>query len=834
MIQSYDNPTIVATDNPYIICGNHGQKLPPMELVNEQHLLGRDSNVVDFVVPNEWLVFSRIQATFVLIENYYHIFDGDRKSPSSNKLYINNHLITPDEGYILRHGDVIRIGNNVNAIATIEFYDPRRIPSSATIPEGTILIDESLTQSYTVMFEPNSPAEKIAVVGGKCSADIINLAEKKNITIGRDNNCDVVLNAPTVSRKHVTIDYVNEGKCIVSNYSPNGIFVDGFPIKGRITITSGTVIKIVPYTFVFNKDKLLVADTGENIRLDATNITLTVNNKNQEKITLLNNLSIPIEPKQLVALVGGSGAGKSTFLRTLLGIQKSTSGKVYLNGEDLAENFNLYRHQIGYVPQTDIIHKDLKVEEVLRFTAKLRLPPDIDIDTIVEKTLADIEMLERRDVLVKNLSGGQLKRVSIGVELLVNPKLFFLDEPTSGLDPGLDKKIMQLLRKLADQGRTIILVTHATNNLKLCDRIVFLGQGGNLCFFGSYEDAKNFFDLENKDFADIYLELDNKTAVRETAEKYRQSTYHSQNIEKKLLSSHTVNPTKEKPKPLKANFFRQLLVLSQRYLELVKRDRINLIISLLTAPIGILLINLAAREREPFIIGTESDPTIAPFAQTVVFVFTCAALWVGLASSLQEIVKEKDIYQRERLVNLNLRAYLGSKVLIIGGLAIVQTLLMVIITLSSFTAPEPEMMSWWLGFAITSFLTLLSASCLGLMVSAIVKNITQANSALPILLLPQIIFSGVLFEIEGIVQYISWLMVSRWSVGAYGSLVNINSLIPEPTILPDGSEMPLPFEEKYIYEAHWDNLSTNWQMLLVHACFYLLITYLLQRKKDIL
>lgn len=834
MSQNYHKPTIIATDNPYIICGNHGQKLPPMELVNSQHLLGRDASLVDFVVPNDWLVFSRIQATFVLIENYYHIFDGDGKRPSSNKLYINNHLITPDEGYILRHGDVIRIGNNLSAIATIEFYDPTRINSSTNTPEGTILLNEEVVQPYTIMFDPDAPPEKMPVVGGKCSADIINLAEKKKIIIGRDHSCDVVLNAPTVSRKHVGIDYVSEGKCLVSNYSPNGIFVDGFPIKGRITVTSGTIIKIVPYTFVFDKDKLLVADTGENIRLDAENITLTVKNKNQQKITLLNNLSIPIEPKQLVALVGGSGAGKSTFLRTLLGIQKSTSGKVYLNGQDLAENFNLYRHQIGYVPQTDIIHKDLKVEEVLRFSAKLRLPPDIDIDSIIEKTLADIEMLERRDVLVKNLSGGQLKRVSIGVELLVNPKLFFLDEPTSGLDPGLDKKIMQLLRKLADQGRTIILVTHATNNLKLCDRIVFLGQGGNLCFFGSYEEAQTFFDLENKDFADIYLELDSKSAVAETAEKYRQSIYQNKNIEKKLLSANIVNPPKEKPKPLKANFFRQLLVLSQRYLALVKRDRINLIISLLTAPMGIFLINLAARDRDPFIIGTEEDPTLAPFAQTVVFVFTCAALWVGLAGSLQEIVKENDIYQRERLVNLNLRAYLGSKILIIGGLAIMQTLLMLMITLPSFTSPEPEMISWWLGFSITSFLTLLSASCLGLMVSAIVKNITQANSALPILLLPQIIFSGVLFEIKGIVQYISWLMVSRWSVGAYGSLVNINSLIPEPTILPNGKQMPLPFEEKYIYEANWDNLSTNWQMLLVHACFYLLITYLLQRKKDIL
>jgi len=228
MTQNYNNPMVVATDNPYIICGNHGQKLPPMELVNEQHLLGRDPNFVDFVVPNEWLVFSRIQATFVLIENYYHIFDGDRTSPSSNKLYINNNLITPDEGYILKHGDVIRIGNNLSAIATIEFHDPARMPSLASIPEETILINDALVQGHTIMFDADTPPEKIAVKADKCSADVINLAQKKNIIIGRDSSCDVVLNAPTVSRKHVTIDYLTEGKCMVSNYSPNGIFVDDF------------------------------------------------------------------------------------------------------------------------------------------------------------------------------------------------------------------------------------------------------------------------------------------------------------------------------------------------------------------------------------------------------------------------------------------------------------------------------------------------------------------------------------------------------------------------------------------------------------------------------
>jgi putative ABC transport system ATP-binding protein len=173
------------------------------------------------------------------------------------------------------------------------------------------------------------------------------------------------------------------------------------------------------------------------------------------------------------------------------------------------------------------------------------------------------------------------------------------------------------------------------------------------------------------------------------------------------------------------------------------RDRLNLGIAIATAPIGILLINLAIAADEPFILGTEPDPQLAPLAQTVLLVFTSAAIWVGLASSLQEIVKENDIYNRERLVNLDIFAYLISKISILSGLAFLQTLAMVLVIHLSFTPPDNPPLPWLLGLMITSYLTLFAAICLGLMVSTITKNSTQANTALPILLLPQIIFSGV-------------------------------------------------------------------------------------------
>lgn len=790
-------PKTILSTNPYIILNNQGKNLPSIELNKQQHILGRDPQQVDIFVPEDWVIVSRIQATFKKVGNQYYIYDGDGINPSSNHLFINNTLITPKDGYCLKNEDKIKIGQNQSTAITISFYDAN--------------------SQYNIT-QPNQN-----------SLDIKN----KSFILGRDPSANLQLDSPVVSRKHAIIDTDNKGRYVLEDLSTNGVFVNDIKVTGKAVLSSGSIIRIGPYILTLQGDKLILADRGENIRLDADQILRIVKNKNNQKIVLLNNISLSIEPGQFVALVGGSGAGKSTLLRTLLGIEPTTKGTVFLNGEDLRKNFNIYRNQIGYVPQTDIVHKDLTVEEVLRYAAKLRLPPDININEIIEKTLTQIEMIDHRHKLVKQLSGGQLKRVSIGVELLADPKLFFLDEPTSGLDPGLDKKMMQLLRKLADEGKTIILVTHATTNITLCDRIVFLGRGGNLCYFGPPKESSDFFSLEEEDFADIYIQLETKEAVGETAEKFSKSDYYDKYIEQRLGIGNQPK-IKNKPKKVKASFFQQLLILIKRYFQLIIRDKIYLILNLLTAPIGIFLINLAIKEKEPLVLGIEDDPSLAPLALRVLFVFTCAAIWVGLASSLQEIVKEGAIYVRERLVNLSLFAYLNSKIIVLGGLAFIQSILMLIIVLLSFSSPEPETVPWFLGIILTTFLTLFTAISLGLMVSASVKNSTQANSALPILLLPQIIFSGVLFNMEGIGKYVSWMMLSRWSVGGYGALVDVNNLVPEPTMLLDGTEIPLPFEGSPVYDPSWENLLLNWGVLLLHSLVYLGITFYLQKRKDIL
>ena len=508
----------------------------------------------------------------------------------------------------------------------------------------------------------------------------------------------------------------------------------------------------------------------------------------------------------------------------------------------MRDSWEIYRTQIGYVPQDDIVHGELTVDEVLRFACKLRLPPDADVESVVEKTLSQIRLGHVRNTLVRDLSGGQRKRVSIGVELLADPKLFFLDEPTSGLDPGLDKEMMGLLRELANQGRTVVLVTHATANIEVCDRIAFLGRGGYLCYFGPPQSAPSFFELEQKqDFADIYLKLDagetdteNAQAVAHWHGRYAQSEEYQRYVGGRLSAGQSrLNPSKPETNtgisPIK-----QLWLLAQRYFRLIVRDRLSQILTLISGPIAIALTGLILRDASPLARLDPLEPSQAPLALRLTFVFTCIAIWIGLSSAVREIVKEAAIYQRERLINLGLLPFIGSKVLIWTGIAILQSVLMAASIVIFFAGPTDPVIPWVLGVFITNFLTVLASVALSLAISAAVKTENAANSLLPLVMIPQIIFSGVLFNLEGIARPLSWLTMSRWTNGAYGSLVGVNRMVPPPVQMPNGTVLEQAFSPTSTYDATLSNVGLNWLALLCLAVAYLCVALVLQKRKDMI
>lgn len=819
MTGNYSKQTVVNAE-PYIELDNQGKKTV-LNLRDGVNCLGRDPSWASIQVPQDWNVVSRKQAMIEKDGSGFRIYDGDRHSqkPSGNGIFLNQSRINLTEGHFLKSGEQLHIGQDPRHQITLTYFNPRQ--GEMNIPSIRKLNLKGL---------PSWPVE-----------------------LGRSPNphstSSMELDAPTVSRLHATINPDGKGRYVLQDRSSNGTFVNGNRIDRPYSLNKDDTIQIGPYVLLFTGEALELTNATNQIRLDAHALTFRVKDKKGATFTILNDVHLVLEPGQLVAFVGGSGAGKSTLMKALLGIAPISSGNVYLNGDNLRKNWPIYRSQVGYVPQDDIIHRELTVEEVLSSACQLRLPPDINISEVITNTLEQIKLSHVRNTLVSRLSGGQRKRVSIGVELLADPKLFFLDEPTSGLDPGLDKEMMQLLREQADRGRTIALVTHATDNIGICDRIAFMGLGGSLCFYGPPEEALPFFqryagnfeDEHFGDFADIYIELNkgkNKAAISERvaywADKYANSPEYKSYIENSL------SPGKENQQVAKSNNTKtgispiaQFALLCKRYWKLVSRDPTSLILTLLSGPITIALTGLPLRDEQPLSITDEPSITQGSLALRLLFIFSCVAIWIGLSNSIREIVKEAAIYFRERLLNLGLLPYFSSKIFIRGGLAIVQTFLITIVVLLVFKAPESELIPWSLGFFVTTFLTLLASTSLSLMVSAFVKTENEGNGILPLIMIPQIIFSGVLFNLEGWSSKLSWLMLSRWSIGAYGSLADVNAMAPSPNQVLTQEIINDIFKATDVYNPTWENLGLNWGILIAHTLIYAAVALIVQRRKDI-
>ena len=506
----------------------------------------------------------------------------------------------------------------------------------------------------------------------------VDLRQRRELTIGRSPENDLQLSYPTISRHHATIRRVGSGDeyVIEDLRSSNGTLVNDEVIEpGKLhPLHPGSTLRIGPIKLIFAPDSMQLVDESRDLRLDALHLNQFVG----KGINLLQDISLAILPREFVALVGVSGAGKSTLMNALAGFWPASDGAVLVNGTDLYRRFDAFRTDLGYVPQDDIIHRELTAEKALHYVARLRMPADMNAAERREAVTDELEtlgLIERKDVRVGDLSGGQRKRVSIGVERLTRPGLFFLDEATSGLDPGTENRLMRLLRQLADDGQTILLVTHATKNVMLCDQVVFLAKGGRLAFFGPPGEALEYFGVS--DFDEIYEQLEDERSPEEWAERYRQSPQYGEYVVKRLRDAYgELLDTRPEPHAAQAekaprragsattrtkvkrpSAFRQFAVLTARYMDIIRTDRINLVLMLLIAPI-LGSMDLIAWPRAVY------DPVEGDASRAMVMLFLAVIIpfLIGALSSVREIVKEKAIYRRERTVNLRIVPYLSSKV----------------------------------------------------------------------------------------------------------------------------------------------------------------------------
>lgn len=634
----------------------------------------------------------------------------------------------------------------------------------------------------------------------------------KPLNIGRSQNNDVILKHPGVSKHHARVGMRNANPQIQDLNSHNGSRVNGNYIQGTVTLQDYDVIEIIDYQMIYCKGLMYYLTRVEGVHLIVENMNKSVNN-GQKK--LLQHINLEIKSNDFVAIIGGSGAGKTTLMNAISGFDQQHSGKVYFNGNDLKKDFHNLKDLIGYVPQQEILYENLTLHNMLYYTAKMKMPPDMDkkeIELRIEEVLQMVELSEHASTYIRKLSGGQKKRASIAVELLADPKLFFLDEPTSGLDPGTEENLMRLLNHLSKtKDKTTIIVTHTTQNLHLCDKVVFMGPGGYLCFYGTVEQAKMFFQTDS--LVEIYnlIAQNPKIWAQQFDRIMRGETQQMQ--EKKQPSG--------KIRKQKMSCLRQLGVLTMRYAELIWNDKMRLAILLLQpVAIGILL----------KLVSNDGVFSIYEDTQTMLFSLSCASIWIGLFNSIQEICKERTILKREYMANLKLPLYTASKFIIQLCLAVVQAFLLTLVfAVSQGEYPKGIWLDSYVPeIFLTVVLTILASMSIGLLISAFVKTGDKAMTMAPFVLIVQLLFSGILFKLEDAAKYIAYLTVSKWSVESMGSILDLNSL----TLRMQKDFPKLEHEVQDIYEHAGLHVLSHWGVLLAMTLmFVLLTTALLTRVK---
>ena len=682
-----------------------------------------------------------------------------RDRGSTNGLIYNNASIT---SRFISDGDFIRIDDGVE-----------------TIFEGVLFVFSSVDSENKWLTLP--------------------LSGKSEWTIGRDNACDLVLPHISVSKCHAKIVREQYGYYIVDNDSTNGVIINNRSISGKVKLHEKDVIVVTNSKLIFTSKAIFYCCYKSGISVDASDIVIK-RGKGRKSFITSNHVNLNIKPGELVTVIGGSGAGKSTILNCMCGYLKPTQGEVFINGVNLYQNFDSLKKLVGYVPQSDIVYDNLTLYDMLMYTAKLRLPKDTlaaERESAINRAIEMVELVEKRNSLIKSLSGGQRKRASIAVELLSDPNLLFLDEPASGLDPGTERNLMQSLRAMADSGKTVILVTHSTLQLKMCDKIVFMGKGGNLCFYGSYDEALKFFGVS--DVVDVY------NMITEQSEYWKSEFEKSRTLAGKVCEKTDVSGKTKK------NRLKQLRVLSARYIKLVANDRQRLLLLLLQAPLLAILISFVADGKQ----FEQYEMT-----KSLLFALSCSAFWVGMLNAIQEICKERTVMKREYMTGLSLSAYLSSKIIVLGILCLIQSLLITGVFSAMVGLPEKGILTHpFVEILFTTFITAVASTSMGLFVSSLFTNADRAMTVAPILLMPQILFSGLIFKLSGATETISWLAVCRWSMEGYGTTANLNEL---PLRLQQEG-VQIPHEAESFFEFTVSHILTSWGILLLYTFVFLLL-----------
>ncbi|MDP7730037.1 ATP-binding cassette domain-containing protein [Mycobacterium sp. TY813] len=622
--------------------------------------------------------------------------------------------------------------------------------------------------------------------------------------IGRASDNDIVIPDVLASRYHAQLSPSPAGAQIRDLNSINGTFVNGIRV-GSAILTEGDVVTIgnVDLAFVGG---ILVRRTEAATRtggLEVRDIIFSINNNR-----LLDNVSMTARPGTLTAIIGGSGAGKSTLSRLIAGNTTPSSGAVTFEGHDIHQQYASLRSRIGMVPQDDVVHRQLTVNQALSYAAELRLPPDTskeDREQVVAQVLDELGLTKHAETRVDNLSGGQRKRASVALELLTGPSLLILDEPTSGLDPALDLQVMTMLRQLADAGRVVLVVTHSLTYLDVCDQVLLMAPGGKTAYLGPPGQIGDVMGTTN--WAHIFAKVgaDPDEANR------------------RFLAQKQPPPTPaaaapgDLGAPAHTSVRRQFSTITRRQVRLVVNDRAYFIfLAVLPFILGGLALTVPGNTGFGMASPTSNTPDEAAQILTLLSI---AAVFMGTALTIRDLIGERPIFQREQAVGLSTWAYLGAKLTVFIVFAVLQAAIATAIVIVGKGAPTQKALV--LGNPSFELFTTVAATCVasavvGLLLSSVARSNEQIMPLLVVSLMLQLVLAGGMIPVTDRVglDQMSWAIPARWGYAASAATVNLRELVP-------GSLSP--------EDSHWTHSRPAWlfdmAMLAVLSVVYSLVVW---------
>lgn len=563
------------------------------------------------------------------------------------------------------------------------------------------------------------------------------------------------LDHPTVSHKHARFIVANGKIAIEDLGSDNGTFVNSERISAAVELKPRDQISVGVFLLRFDGTHVEVRSHTAGGMLGAYSVSKQIRDKPQP-LFLLRDVTLELPPHELVCVIGASGSGKTTLMNIISGRKRPTSGAVKLGRFDVHECFHMLKQDIAYVPQRDPLHEFLTVRQALTYSARLRLPADMSVETrnrIILDAAESVGLEHRLDAKIATLSGGERKRASLATEILSHPDLLFLDEVTTGLDESTDREIMQLLKRLVVRGMTIVCVTHTLANIEeVADTIVVMGRGGLVTFYGTPAELRDFFSIDQ--IGEVF-DVVERVGPETWHERFEDAWGLRTVARARARGSHGERPHRSGGGTVFttiANAARQFGILTSRNLTLLFGDTRALAMAAVQAIVVGALLGFAFSD-----FGKGFELGSSKVSYLVVLGITC--IWIGCAGSAKSIVGELPIYLRERDINLSTTAFVLSKLLVMSAFAICQVLLLLFVSsLLVQDVPGPV----WEQYALAA-LAAVNGAAIGLVISSVSNSRDQAAVVVPLALAPQLIFGS------GLISSLSWAAekVAQFVIGAY-------------------------------------------------------------------